>query len=154
MHLRRALLASAFVWPLATVLLAAVGGSFGPSMHLAAAASPDRSARSVVGHSGPTSVRLTVEPSHGRTAAVLGFSVSVTVRAPRGALAYQLAFGDGAVSAPAVPLVCLRTARPTGTRTWLVHHRYLHRGTYRVVVTAWAECTAGRASATAAVAVG
>ncbi len=154
MPFRRVFLASVFVWLLGAVLVSTVGGPFEPSMDLAAAASPDRSTRSVSGHSGPTSVRLTVEPSQGRTGAVFGFAVMVTVRAPQGALAYQLAFGDGTVSAPAVPLVCLRTPRPTGTRTWLIHHRYRHPGTYRVVVTAWAECTVGRASAAATVRAG
>ncbi len=147
-------MASVFVWLLGAALVSTAAGPFEPSMHLAAAASPDRSTRSVSGHSGPTSVRLTVEPAQGRTSAVLGFAISVTVRAPQGALAYQLAFGDGTVSDPAVPLVCLRTPRPTGSRTWLVHHRYRHPGTYRVVVTAWAECTTGRASAAATVTVG
>jgi hypothetical protein len=142
------------VWLLGAVLLLATCGPFERSMQSAAAASAARATRPVTARSGPTSVRLTVDRSHGRTGAVFGFAVSVTVRGPRGALAYRLTFGDGTSSNPAVPLVCLSTPRPSATGTWVVHHRYLHPGTYRVVATGWAECTPGRASATATVTVG
>jgi hypothetical protein len=152
---RRTQRAFACVGLVVAAFLMAVNGSYERSMGISTAgASPQRPSHSVTGRAGATVVRLTVEAPHHPSGAVAEFAVSVTVSGPRGALAYRLAFGDGTSSSPPAPQVCRRTTGPAASRTWVVHHHYPHTGTYRVVVTGWAVCTAGRASAALSVTTG
>jgi len=96
-------------------------------------------------------VHLAVARSQGLE---VGVTLRVSVTRPRGALAYAVAFGDGTTSSPPSPQVCAATARPAASRTWRFHHRYRHPGTYKVVATGWAVCTAGRARASLEVTAG
>jgi hypothetical protein len=81
-------------------------------------------------------------------------TLTVSAARPHGALAYAVAFGDGTATSPPAPQFCTATARPAASRTWRFYHRYRHPGTYKVVATGWAVCTAGRARASLEVTTG
>lgn len=106
-----------------------------------------RSAKAI-GGSGGTTVDVTATPQRQRPGVIVRFVVQVRVARPRGALSYQLQFGDGTSSSQGpVPLICRRTPGRAATQSWTLVHRYDHPGAYRVVVSGWAVCTSGRATA-------
>ena len=116
-----------------------------------AGASPHRSSLTATAHAASATVRVTVQPSRGGVIALL---VTVSVKEPHGALAYDVNYGDGSTTSLPAPQVCAQKARPSASRAWLLHHRYHHPGTYHVVATGSAVCTAGRPQATVKVTAG
>lgn len=64
----------------------------------------------------------------------------------RGALHYDISYGDGTSSRELSPQFCSALPRSV-QRTWSFSHRYADEGTYRIRVTVGAICSSGTATA-------
>jgi len=84
-------------------------------------------------------VTLAVSPDR----AAVGGSVYITIRAQDtsavGALAYNLAFGDGQQTANTVPQYCRATGVPED-QTWKLSHSYAASGSYTVAAYVRVNC--------------
>ncbi|MHB1444249.1 MAG: PKD domain-containing protein [Acidimicrobiales bacterium] len=58
-----------------------------------------------------------------------------------GALAYQMAYGDGSSDQNNVPTYCSSGPGSPASQTWQLSHSYTKAGTYRATVTVKANCT-------------
>jgi hypothetical protein len=114
---------------------------------VAATATPAQGHRTSTTTLGGLSVTLTVKPWRAQRDAAVQFNLSVTDSHATGALGYLLVFGDGSSTAPAMPMYCLATAR-AAHQTWKLSHRYLRSGHYKVMASGFANCGAGRVTAT------
>jgi len=85
-------------------------------------------------------VTLTVSPGP-------AFTVTADESNAPGALAYQIAYGDGTTDQNAVPQHCVAGAGSPQSQTWHFTHQYAAPGTYHVSATVSATCTPDRATA-------
>ena len=91
-------------------------------------------------------VRVVVTAVGSGTAATVHFTVSAAVAHARGALGYDVAFGDGTSTGNPVPQFCVAGNGIPRHAVWHLAHRYA-AGSYHVTVTVRVNCT--RAAATA-----
>ena len=98
-------------------------------------------------------VALTATPSRVAPGAVVQFSLSAREAQARGALGYQISYGDGSSDQIAVPLVCLGGAGSVRAQAWPLTHRYAGAGVFRVSATVTATCTSDHATAVVSLAV-
>jgi hypothetical protein len=85
-------------------------------------------------------LRLTVTATRSQAPATERFTIRAFDAHVRGALGYDVAFGDGTHAGVAVPQFCLSGKGVARHARWHVSHRYAP-GTYRVAVTVRANCT-------------
>ncbi len=113
-----------------------------PGWNAAAAAAPPKP---VVAVAKDGALRVTVTATGSGTSAVVHYAVTATDADARGALGYDVEFGDGTGTSDAVPQFC--TATGTARHAlWHLAHRYA-AGTYRVAVSVRANCSAAAATA-------
>jgi hypothetical protein len=91
-------------------------------------------------------VRVVVTAVGSGASATLHFTVSATVAHARGALGYDVAFGDGTTTSNPVPQFCVAGNGIRQHAVWHLAHHYA-AGSYRVSITVRVNCT--RAAATA-----
>jgi hypothetical protein len=143
--------------------MAAIGGigsanatasSVIPSVALNANANVPATAVPAQGHRtstkslGGLSITLTVKPWQVERGAAVQFKLSVTDSHATGALGYLLMFGDGSSTAPALPMYCLAGPGRPAHQSWQLSHRYVKSGHYKVMASGFANCGAGRVTAT------
>jgi|GEM_PF-3400736 len=120
--------------------VASVSGSAGS----VGAARPERAVAAATGTDGVT-VRVVAVPKSPKPGTAVRFSVEGRAPHARGALGYEVSYGDGSAARRATPQFCL--SAPHGARgRWTLSHRYRRRGRFTVDVTVRAGCSAGAAS--------
>ena len=72
-------------------------------------------------------------------------TVTVSDAAARGALFYDISFGDGTSAAAFAPQYCRPLPR-AAHQTWHLEHRYTTAGAFRLEVKVSAVCTPGNAA--------
>jgi hypothetical protein len=116
---------------------------------------PTTTASSTVSSSataGGLTVTVTASPPHLSPGQALQVTVSARDPGAHGALAYQLAYGDGRGAHNVTPLLCTASVSPQA-QTWAFSHAYATAGTYTVSATVTANCTPDHATVPVAVAV-
>ncbi len=91
-------------------------------------------------------LRVVVTAVGSGTSATLHFTVTATVAHARGALGYDVAFGDGTTTSTPVPQFCVAGSGVPAHALWHLAHHYA-AGTYHVSVTARVNCTKATATA-------
>ena len=123
----------------------ATTGPTGAPTSTAAPSAPPSATSSAT--SGGLEVTLTATPSRVAPGAPVQFSLSAREAQARGALGYQISYGDGTSDQIAVPLVCLGGAGSVRAQAWPLTHRYAGAGVFRVSATVTATCTSDHATA-------
>ena len=72
------------------------------------------------------------------------FTVKASESHAPGALAYQMAYGDGSSDQNNVPAYCTSGSGAPASQTWSLSHSYTKAGTYHAMVIVRANCTADR----------
>lgn len=129
------------------------GGSGAQAEHASTSDKAGRSpasATATVGSGGLT-VTLMATPKRSKVGSSVEFNATAYERHARGAIGYQLLYGDGATTPPSVlPQFCLVKPRPAH-KTWRLSHRYTSPGKYTVSLSVDVNCTRDHATASVTV---
>jgi len=82
------------------------------------------------------------------------FTINATESHAPGALAYQVAFGDGATDQNNTPTYCSSGPGPAAGDTWQLAHVYAKKGRYQASATVRANCTSDRVTVQVVITVG
>lgn len=96
---------------------------------------------------GGLAVQVSASPSPATTAGTVRLRVKAGMEHARGALSYDLSYGDGTTGSNVTPDVCLGGSGSPRRVTWRLRHRYRAAGTYHVAVTVGAACSPYRVTA-------
>lgn len=92
-------------------------------------------------------VQVSASPSLATTADTVRLWVEAAMEHARGALSYDLSYGDGTTGGNVTPDVCVGGSGSPRRVTWRLRHRYRAAGTYHVAVTVGAVCSSYRVTA-------
>ncbi len=127
-----------------SVLLAA--GGFGASVGGRTAGASDAPPHAVRAVARTDGLSVVVTATGSGTTTVVRFAVEAADAHARGALGYDVAFGDGTSTSDEIPQFCTSGSGVSRHELWHLAHRYAV-GTYRVTVTVRSNCS--RVAATA-----
>jgi hypothetical protein len=91
---------------------------------------------------------LTADPSRGPVSTPVSFTLKASDSSARGALGYQVTYGDGGMDSNVTPALCTAGPGQPESQTWSLTHQYATATSFTVVATVTVNCSPDKASAT------